>query len=249
MVFHEKNTVQFVEELKKAIDNAVNSNSSVKCGSSSGGGTGNRPTSHGGIAALPSLVPSANSSLEVYAQKSVFNDVTENHWAFDAINYLHWKEIITGDENNNFNPEVNITRAEAAKLLCLAFDFEVQNNSGRSFEDVRKDEWFFDYVNALKIQDIVKGDDKNFFNPYNMITREDFSVLIYRIFEKKGMQIEASKNGFTDKNTISSYAAEAVAKLAGKEIVNGFSDGSFRPYAIATRAEAAAVIFRILTGQ
>ena len=240
------NKYSTVDELIKAVKNAGNSNDeSVK--SYKGGTGGNRASSGGGITATTSAVKQDNPGTSGSAEKIVFNDVAENHWAFNAINYLHWKEIVTGDEKNSFNPDMYITRAEAAKILCRAFDFELQSNSEKCFEDVQKGAWFFDFVNTLKKADIVKGDENNCFNPESRITREDLAVLIFRILKEKGKQPETLKENFTDNALISDYASEAVGKLAGEGILNGFTDGSFKPHANTTRAETAAVIFRIIS--
>ena len=115
-----------IAELEAAIANVPIMLPSVSAGGGGGGGGSNRPASSGGMTGSASSV--ATPDVEVKSEQSVFKDVSESHWAFDAINYLHFKEIVTGDETNKFNPDNNITRAEAVKLLCLAFDFEIQSD-------------------------------------------------------------------------------------------------------------------------
>ncbi|MGL5514487.1 MAG: S-layer homology domain-containing protein, partial [Sporomusa sp.] len=46
----------------------------------------------------------------------------------------------------------------------------------------------------------------------------------------------------TDMDTVSDWAAEEVAAIAGMGIINGYPDNSFRPAESATRAECATII-------
>lgn len=53
--------------------------------------------------------------------------------------------------------------------------------------------------------------------------------------------------GFTDAKKIDENYAEAVEVLTGMEVIKGYTDGSFRPEGSITRAEVAAIIYRIAT--
>ena len=52
---------------------------------------------------------------------------------------------------------------------------------------------------------------------------------------------------FKDESLISDYAKRAVAALANEKIINGFGDGTFRPKAFATRAEAAKILYALIS--
>ena len=54
--------------------------------------------------------------------------------------------------------------------------------------------------------------------------------------------------GFTDADKIDSQYAESVAVLNGLGVFKGYNDGSFNPQGDITRAEVAAIIYRITTG-
>ena len=51
---------------------------------------------------------------------------------------------------------------------------------------------------------------------------------------------------FSDAESISGYAREAVNKLSGMKLINGRENNSFAPLENATRAEAAELIYRLL---
>ncbi|MNN61803.1 hypothetical protein D3C81_1770580 [compost metagenome] len=56
----------------------------------------------------------------------------------------------------------------------------------------------------------------------------------------------ASLATFTDSGTISGWAKEAVAQSINTSILNGMTKSTFVPQALATRAEAAVVLKRML---
>lgn len=49
---------------------------------------------------------------------------------------------------------------------------------------------------------------------------------------------------FTDRTAISEWAQSAVASASASHVIDGYSDGSFKPQANATRAEAVTVIMK-----
>ncbi|MDK2814543.1 MAG: arabinan endo,5-alpha-L-arabinosidase, partial [Thermoanaerobacter sp.] len=51
---------------------------------------------------------------------------------------------------------------------------------------------------------------------------------------------------FSDNNKISEWAKNAVANAVKLGIVKGYKDNTFRPKENATRAEAAAMLYRVL---
>ena len=58
----------------------------------------------------------------------------------------------------------------------------------------------------------------------------------------------ADELNFNDKDLLSDYAKEAVAKMVKLGILNGKNDGNFAPKDYCTRAEAAKILYGILEG-
>lgn len=82
--------------------------------------------------------------------------------------------IMTGDaETGDLRLGDNITRAEAAKMLCTAAGFDT-DAAEDSFPDVPKDHWAYKYIYAAKQNGLVAGDENGNFNPYSNITNEEF---------------------------------------------------------------------------
>jgi len=78
------------------------------------------------------------------------------------------------------------------------------------------------------------------------MTRESFAVLTYRLL---GLSSTEKVKEFTDKDSISEWATEAVNALVEKGIINGFDDGSFQPHKALTRAEISTIIYSIISTQ
>ncbi len=183
-------------------------------------------------------VPDANDKDEV-----AFTDLGNHQWAVESINKLYAKGIVNGKADGIFAPEDNVTRAEAIKLIVLAFG-GVEQDAECNFADVDKDSWMYTYIATAYKRGIINGYEDGTAGANNNITREDFSVMIARAAEAAEVTIY-SKNtqaSFNDASDISDYAKDAVTKLQMAGIINGMEDNTFMPKSPATRAQAAKII-------
>lgn len=107
-----------------------------------------------------------------------------------------------------------------------------------TFKDVKTDDWF-----AHKV---ISGMGAGVFAPNEQITREQTSVILANVLNY--MNADALSNGqeFVDQGRISVWAKEKVKFLSKMKMVTGYSDGTFRPQNNLTRAEAAALIYRLI---
>lgn len=87
--------------------------------------------------------------------------------------------IMTGDENGDLRLNDNITRAEAAKMICVAGNIYLQTNNGENiFDDVAADHWAYKYIYAAKENKIINGDGNGNFNPESNIINEEIVKMI-----------------------------------------------------------------------
>ena len=87
--------------------------------------------------------------------------------------------IMTGDENGDLRLNDNITRAEAAKMICVAGNINLPSNTGEKiFDDVAADHWAYQYIYAAKENKIINGDGNGNFNPENNVTNEEIVKMI-----------------------------------------------------------------------
>ena len=62
------------------------------------------------------------------------------------------------------------------------------------------------------------------------------------------LSLMATANAFTDDDSINDTYETAVTVLSGLKVFQGYDDGTFQPKGAITRAEVAAIIYRIVTG-
>ena len=161
------------------------------------------------------------------------------HWAQGVISELIKAGAISGYPDGSFRPDSSITRAEFAAVLVKALKLEPR--SGVTFSDT-VGHWAQVSIETAAGHGIVSGYENGSFGPDNLITREQMAVMIV-----KAADLSAGEGKtFTDAGQIGAWAKTAVAAASGNSIISGYPDGSFRPQANATRAEAAAVIVKIL---
>lgn len=72
--------------------------------------------------------------------------------------------------------------------------------------------------------------------------------MIYRSAKYLGIETadEETNTTFTDDADIELYAREAIYSLKNMNILNGMNDGSYSPQGLSTKAQAAALICRML---
>ena len=111
-----------------------------------------------------------------------------------------------------------------------------------SFPDVDSDAWFNKYIGYLEDKDVLSGYEDGTFRPMDTITRGEISAVIARAQRYDLI----SYNGIFTDVTENDWAKDYIETLADKNIVSGYEDGTFGPYSPLTRAEAVAIINRVL---
>ena len=180
---------------------------------------------------------------------SGFTDISSFNWAKTAIEQLVDRGIVEGTGNNLFEPKREVTRAEFIKMILLALEQEISDNDKSPFPDVGVSKWYAPYIAKAKELGIVEGSADGNFYPDASITRQEMTAMIVRAMEKMELWDEENTSAlsFNDNNEIASWAKDYVAKAYDKGIIEGVGDGYFSPRTNANRAQAAVIIYRILT--
>lgn len=232
-----------ITSLEDVVDKIKNWNEKPTAKYPSGSGSGGS----GGGMSIPVVNTAPKEDLktentEEDAEMWGFTDIDESHWAYSYVQNLYDKGIMNGKGNNLFAPEESITRAEFVKILCMMSGIEESTNSSK-FSDVADDEWYTGYVMAAYEKGIINGIKEDYFGANEAVKRQDICTMLYRIAESEAVSDTLE---FADISEISDYAYEAVIFFAEKGVVNGFTDKTFRPKGICTRAQAAAIICKYL---
>ncbi len=197
-------------------------------------------------AALPSYgEENTGMSSTSYLQK--FDDVKETHWAFSYINEMSSRGILKGYPDGAFYPENPVTRAEFAKIMCLASGLTVSTVSSASYSDVDTDDWFAPYVETGKyyLSGYVSNGQK-FYMPDSNALREDIAVALVKLkgYDTTIYDESVLKTMFTDWQSISEGARKYVSVAIEKGLISGFEDNTFRGQDTITRAQASALLWR-----
>ncbi len=177
-----------------------------------------------------------------------FTDVSDSHWAKTAIETLADKKVIFGKTETTFAPNDAITRAEFVSILARMSGDDLSATQ-TSFTDVPSDSWYASSVAWAVKAGVVSGITETTFAPNQLITREQMAAILVRYAQYKGINLSETKPArtFTDQESISSYAADAVSIMQNSGIISGTETGAFAPQNSATRAEAAQMLYLLLT--
>ena len=159
---------------------------------------------------------------------------TEDHVAY-----------IIGYEDGTVRPGANITRAEVATIFFRLLTDETRESywsQSSGFTDVASGAWYNNAVSTLTRAGILDGYEDGSFRPNASITRAEFTKIAVSFFKHVG---GASSNPFNDVPD-SAWYAEFVKAAAELGLIDGYEDGTFRPNAPITRAEACAIVNRTL---
>ncbi|OZI13453.1 S-layer protein [Bacillaceae bacterium SAS-127] len=151
--------------------------------------------------------------------------------------------VMQGYGNGVYKPNQQITRAEFATFISRALKLP----EGPSvFPDVPTSSSLSYGVNAAAAAKIVNGYTDGRFNPQSLITRKDMALMINNALNYLNVDTTFSQSSFSDLEGLSSAHKNAISKSVALNIISGFPDNTFRPNEQATRAHAAAFIYRML---
>ena len=161
-----------------------------------------------------------------------------------VINTEYTKPYASGYDDGSFLPNNNITRGELAAMIArLSYGDDLPDGMYQaSFPDVDSDAWFNKYIGYLEDKDVLSGYEDGTFRPMDTITRGEIIAVIARAQRYDLI----SYNGIFTDVTENDWAKDYIETLADKNIVSGYEDGTFGPYSPLTRAEAVAIINRVL---
>ena len=234
-----------VSDYNKRVDELYTEYLKNKSGSG-GGGSSSGGSGGGGYLYVPSVID-ADDINQITGGNSGFPDVASSHWASGYIQFVKDNKIMQGDENGLFKPDDSITREEWVKTILTAFVIDTKD-AKCDFGDVDEERWSYPYIAKAFEMMIINGVSDTEFAPAESISRQDAAVIFYRgakAAREDGFS-EIEMSSFTDAEDIADYAIEPINLLYKLKVLNGYEDGSFRPNAPITRAEAAKMIYTAL---
>ena len=155
----------------------------------------------------------------------------------NAVETVKAISYIKGYPDGTFKPQANVTRAEAAQMFATLLNGGANfgTSSATRFSDA-SDDWFSKAVNYVVAKGLISGYPDGTFKPNESITRAEFAQMI-------SGYVKNEKKSTTDFQDVKDHwAKDAIDKLYGNKNVSGYPDGSFKPNAKITRAEAVTIL-------
>jgi uncharacterized repeat protein (TIGR02059 family) len=182
---------------------------------------------------------------------SVFYPDINNHWGKGDINELTSKLIVSPRSASTpvFEPNRNITRGEFGEYIAKALGL-TSKTTARSFPDVPANTRG-GYIASAVDAGIITGYPDGTFKPEQPITREQMALMMVRAmsYAKQNVTLNGTAaqtlSRFKDAGKIQDK--DTVAKAVQSGIIQGMSATSFQPKGNATRAQAVAMIKRVLS--
>ena len=156
----------------------------------------------------------------------------------------HFAYII-GYPDETVRPENNVSREEVATMFyrLMKPDYrEKMVTRENNFPDVQAERWSVKAISTMANAGFINGYPNGTFGPERSITRAEFATIAARMYAD-----DYDKKYAANFKDISGHWAEKdILKLSAYECIFGDGDGLFRPDAKITRAEAIAIINRMI---
>lgn len=176
--------------------------------------------------------------IPVSAMAVEFDDA-QGHWAEAAIDRWSDAGVVSGVGNNDFDPEGEMNRAQAAsvfsELLQLTDEADISN-----FIDIPDNAWYAGHIAKCVDAGIMAGMSDTIMEPETTLSREMFFTMF-----AQAMGIEREETSdvkFNDSAEASSWAVGYINALANRGFISGMGDGSVEPLSDINRASVMALL-------
>lgn len=175
---------------------------------------------------------------------------------YDSAQGFHLAYELSKIEDNSVDIPTPAPSGHTVKTFNNTVTHKLDNKTLNPFNDISETDWFYDAVIDCYEANIVRGYGDGSFGPANTLKRQDFAVMIFRLFTDGVDEFPDSEAAriisflqtsqyFNDVPSNQYYTA-AVNMLAMVGIINGYENGNFGVNDTITREQAAAILMRLL---
>ena len=190
------------------------------------------------VLSIALLMPLASAALDG------FHDApAEDNWKYYGLNCAVRDEVMKG-HNGALRPDDQITRAELTTMMVRFLGSEDIRADVDHYIDLVANAWYYDYIRSGVATKIINGSG-NKMMPNDPVTREQAIAILARTFVLLPKN-ENSLNSFSDAAKVSSWAKKDTSALIERKVVLGGAKNDIRPKDNVTRAEFAAMLYRIV---
>lgn len=175
-----------------------------------------------------------------YAVEINFNDVKSDDWFYKNLQELTEKNIASGYPDGTFKPGNTLKFEEFIKMLVVAVEEELE-------EQKEGQEWYQIYIDKAIEGKYITEQQKSLVG--QNISRGTMAEILYNVLtEKKDITAytDAELQYLSDRLTDVNKADVKTLTINGIGVISGYPDGTFQPAGTLTRAEAVAVISRVI---
>ena len=177
----------------------------------------------------------------------VYDDVTEDAWYKEAVDFVSEKGLIKVNDNSFF-PNNQTTRAEYVYAL-YASSQENEKKYTPHFDDVDEKNPFFSAIGWAETNAVSNGVENNLFLPNDGLTREEAITFLYRSLPQLGIVPDTPNNdlsaAFNDSESISEWAKESVNTLLNMKFIHGTDENKLEPQKTLSNAETATILYNV----
>jgi hypothetical protein len=191
-----------------------------------------------------------SGSYYVAQNSNKFQDMSDKDEELNkAVDFLTAKGIVTGVTKDTFEPDSPLTRSQFVTMLVKSF-YALDKSLTADFKDVKKADWFHDYVASSQKEKIVVGMEDGTFRPDDLITKEQMAAVVSRAMVNKRKyeypQNEMDYLAFIkDRDNVSEWARKEAALSIKERMLEISSDSQLNPQSSVTRGEAARTLYRL----
>lgn len=174
-----------------------------------------------------------------------FEDIPNNHEAYEEINYLVNLGVIQGYFVNGkriFGPKESVTREQVAKMVVVASGNKPLVVNKSSFSDVTVGTEMSGYVERAVQLGFFSKNTQGKFLPKKPITRDEMSYVLTKAFNLDTSEYKGIDSPFADVNTKDFYA-EYINTIYYNGITNGTGE-NYLPNNTVTRAHFSLFVAR-----
>lgn len=168
-----------------------------------------------------------------------FSDVDRSNPFYTEISSLATRGVISGYPDGTFRPQVETTRGQMAKIVAKAFEVPASTTEGPHFSDVPEGSTFYESIETLHGANILGGYPDGTFRPGQKVTRGQVAKLV--VLAARLQLVSPQAATFSDVPLDSPFYTY-IETAYSNGVLQGYSDGSFKPEAYATRGQIAKIV-------
>ncbi|MGB9661017.1 MAG: S8 family serine peptidase [Moorellaceae bacterium] len=170
----------------------------------------------------------------------------QGHWAAEDIRELTNRGLLAGFEDGSFKPDLSVTRVEFVALLVRLAGWPTSDNPNLPFTDAASiPAWARGAVFAAWQRGLVVGFEDGTFRPAVPLTRAEAAALMVRYLGQRAPE-PALNLPFKDWEQAPGWARKDLARAYAANLIRGVAPDKLDPLSPLTRAQAAAVLKRLL---